>query len=55
MDGEVPDGEILVFMGELREMGVAEYSAFITGGLLGPTSEWWARQCAMIARLANPA
>ena len=55
MDGEDPDGEILVFMGELRGAGVGEYSALIKGGLPGPTSEWWARHCAMIARFANPA
>jgi hypothetical protein len=40
MDGEDPDGEILVFMGELRDAGVEEYSAFVKGGLLGLTSTW---------------
>ena len=40
MDGEVPDGEILVFMGELRNAGVGEYSALVKGGLLGLTSTW---------------
>ena len=40
MDGEEPEGEILVFISGSREMDAGQYSVFVKGGLLGLTSTW---------------